>query len=105
MADRKAQLQKLLEREPNDPFLLYGLALEHKKSNEPQQALDLLDQVIAIDPLYCYAYFQSGQIKAATGDISGAKAILERGAAAAVKKMDAKAQSELLGALEELNSR
>lgn len=102
MSDRKAQLQKMLEREPNDPFLLYGLALEHKKAGEPQPALELLDRVIGIDPLYCYAYFQAGQIRAAAGDLTGARAVLQRGVAAAVKKNDAKAQGELLGALDEL---
>jgi tetratricopeptide (TPR) repeat protein len=102
MPDRKLQLQKLLEREPDDPFLVYGLALEHKKAGESKEALELLDRVISLDPLYCYAYFQSGQIRAAAGDVAGAKAVLQRGVNAAVKKNDSKAQGELLGALDEL---
>ena len=103
MADRKQQLEKMLEREPNDPFLLYGLALEHKKANELEPALQLLKRVIGIDPGYCYAYFQGGQILAGLGDVQAARNTLELGIAAARQKGDAHAESELSGALAELS--
>src|SRR5579875_2514347 len=100
MPDRMSQLQAMLAREPNDPFLLYALALEHKKANDFPPALQLLEKVIQIDPGYCYAYFQTGQIKAASGDVAGARDILQRGVNAAVRKADSKAQGELLAALD-----
>jgi len=32
MSTRLEQLEKMLQREPNDTFLLYGVAMEHKKT-------------------------------------------------------------------------
>jgi tetratricopeptide (TPR) repeat protein len=102
MSARSEQLEKLLQREPNDPFLLYGLALEHKKSNDLPRAIELLQCVIQVDPGYCYAYYQLGQIHAATGDAAAARCVLEQGIAAATKKGDAHAAQEIAAALAEL---
>ena len=41
-------------------FLVYGLALEHKKAGNASEAISLLDRVVALDPGYCYAYHQKG---------------------------------------------
>jgi tetratricopeptide (TPR) repeat protein len=102
MAGRMEQIEKMLEREPNDPFLLYGLALEHKKAADLSRAIELLQQVIQVDPGYCYAYYQLGQIQAASGDAPAAKRVFEQGIAAARKKGDAHAAEEIGGALAEL---
>jgi tetratricopeptide (TPR) repeat protein len=102
MSGRMQQLEKMLEREPNDPFLLYGLALEHKKGSNVPRAIELLQQVIQVDPGYCYAYYQLGQIHAANGDVPAAKRIYEQGIAAAGKKGDAHAAGEIGAALAEL---
>ena len=102
MAGRMEQLEKMLEREPNDPFLLYGLALEHKKTADLPRAIELLQQVIQVDPGYCYAYYQLGQIHTASGDVPAAKRVFEQGIAAARKKGDAHAAEEISGALAEL---
>jgi tetratricopeptide (TPR) repeat protein len=96
---RMQQLQKMLERTPNDPFLLYGLGLEFKKANEPKLALEYLARTIAVDPGYCYAYFQQGQVHELLGDTSSAKSSYLEGIDAAAKKGDAHARSELEGAL------
>ena len=34
----------MLERQPNDAFLLYGIALEHKKLNDHPKAIEYLDR-------------------------------------------------------------
>lgn len=99
MFTRMVQLQKMLEREPNDAFLLYGLALEHKKANEHEKALAYLARVTQIDPGYCYAYHQRGLIHEARGDTPAAKQAYEEGIAAAVKKGDAHAREEIAAAL------
>jgi tetratricopeptide (TPR) repeat protein len=96
---RMQQLQKMLERTPNDPFLLYGVALEFKKADAPAQALDYLAKTIAADPGYCYAYFQQGQVHELLGDMASAKSSYLEGIDAAAKKGDAHARSELEGAL------
>jgi tetratricopeptide (TPR) repeat protein len=102
MPTRSQQLEKMLEREPNDPFLLYGLALEHKKSSDFPRAIQLLHRTIEVDPGYCYAYYQLGQIHAANGDVATAKRVFEQGIAAATKKGDAHAAGEISAALAEL---
>jgi tetratricopeptide (TPR) repeat protein len=100
MSDRMVQLKKMLERQPNDTFLLYGIALEHKKANEFDQALEYLSQVIKNDPGYCYAYHQTGLIHEMRADLPAARTAYKDGIAAAIKKGDAHAQGEISAALE-----
>jgi Flp pilus assembly protein TadD len=99
MSTRLEQLQKMLAREPNDTFLLYGLAMEHKKAGDPMLALQLLEKVVQIEPGHGYAFFQRGQILEISGDLDGAKQAYSDGITAAVKSGDAHAKSELEGAL------
>ena len=96
---RLQNLRRMLERSPNDTFLLYGLALEFKKANDPSQAIANLDRVIQIDPGYCYAYFQRGQVYESIGDLDAARQSYREGIAAARNKGDEHARSELEGAL------
>ena len=97
--DRLAKLQQMLAREPNDTFLLYGIALEHKKLNDPKQAIEYLDRVIALDPGYCYAYHQKGLVYESSGDLDAARRSYRDGIEAARRKGDAHAQGEIEAAL------
>ena len=99
VSDRLEKLTKMLEREPDDTFLIYGLALEHKKLGDHAKAIALLDRVIQLDPGYCYAYFQKGSVLESTGDTSAAKAVYHAGIDAAKAKGDAHAQGEIEAAL------
>lgn len=94
------QLQVLLNKSPDDPFLLYGIALEHKKLGDAGQAVAYLDRVIAVEPLYCYAYYQRGQVLESQGEEESAKQAYRDGIAAATKKGDAHARGELESALD-----
>ena len=99
MSEKLPKLQAMLEKQPNDPFLLYGIAMEHKKLKDHAQVIAFLDRCIAADPNYCYAYFQRGQICEITGDFEAARRSYNDGIAAAKRTGDAHAQSELEGAL------
>ena len=99
VSDRLDKLAKMLEREPNDTFLIYGLALEHKKLGNTDEALKLLDRVITLDPGYCYAYHQKGLTFESTGDNEAAKSAYRAGISAAKQKGDAHAQGEIEAAL------
>ena len=99
VSERLQKLQKMLEREPGDTFLIYGLALEHKKLGDDARALELLDRVIQLDPGYCYAYVQKGAVFESAGDSDSAKSAYRAGIDAAKKKGDAHAQGELEAAL------
>ena len=101
-SERLEKLQKLLQREPNDTFLLYGIALEHKKLGDAKTAIAYLDRVIAADPGYCYAYHQKGLVYESQGDAESAKSAYRAGIDAATKKGDAHAQGEIQAALEML---
>ena len=99
---RMEQLHKLLDKTPADPFLTYGIALEHKKLGEATRAIEWLDKTIALDAKYCYAYYQKGQVLESTGDTEGARAAYLAGIGAANSAGDAHALGELQGALDML---
>lgn len=100
---RADQLQKLLEKSPGDPFLLYAFALELKKLNDKPRALDYLARTLAVDPHYHYAYYQQGQILESQGQTEAAKAAYDAGIAQARAAGDGKALGELEAARELLD--
>ena len=97
---RLDQLHKILERTPNDPFLTYGIALEHKNAGEPAAAIEWLDKTLTLDARYCYAYYQKGQVLESGGDFEAARAVYAAGITAAREAGDAHAQGEIQGALD-----
>jgi tetratricopeptide (TPR) repeat protein len=99
-SDRIEKLRRMLQNEPNDPFLLYSMAMEHRKLNQPAEALQHLERVLQIDPGYCYAYYQRGQIHESMDDPEAAKQAYRDGIAAAERVNDAHARSELAAALD-----
>ena len=99
-SERMRKLQAMLQKQPDDTFLLYGLALEYKKANDPARAVEFLDRVIRLDPGYCYAYHQKGLIHESTGDVESARRSYREGVEAAARKGDLHAQQEIAAALE-----
>ena len=98
-SDKLTQLFKLLQREPNDTFLLYGIGMEYKKLGALDKSIEYFDRTIQADQNYCYAYFQRGQVYEKSGESVKAKQSYQEGIAAARRVGDAHAQSELEGAL------
>ena len=96
---RLEKLQGMLEKSPGDTFLLYALALEHRKAGDMQSALKYLDSVIQHDWGYCYAYHQKGQILEAGGDLESARQAYQQGIDAAQRKGDEHARQEIAAAL------
>ena len=95
--------RRLLEKQPNDTFLLYGIALEHKKAGQTSEAIEYLDRVIQADPGYCYAYHQKGLIHESTGDTDAARQTYREGELPpAGQKGDLHAKGEIEAALEML---
>ena len=103
MSKRQDQLNKLLERTPNDAFLVYALAMEHRKAGDADDALRLLARVTELDPAYSYAHFQRGQIYESRSDVPAARAAYAAGVAAAEKAGDAKGHGEIGAALAALS--
>lgn len=100
MANRLAELERLLKHEPHDPFLRYGIAMEHKKAGRNDQALHWLAKTLEADATYCYAYFQQGQVHETQDDNDAARAAYERGIAKARQCNDAHAAGEMQVALD-----
>lgn len=103
MSERLAKLQRMLEQSPDDPFLLYGVGMEHRKAGRFDEAVEWFDRTLAIDPLYCYAYFQKGQTLEDAGQDDAAREAYLAGVSAAREKGDAHAESEIAGALRMLD--
>ena len=98
-SDRLQKLEQMLQREPNDTFLVYGLAMEYKKLAQPDKALEMFNRVIQLDPGYCYAYHQKGLVYESQGDAAAARQSYRDGIAAAEKTGDAHAREEIAAAL------
>jgi len=102
MPDRLDQLVKLHEADPADPFVTYGIALEHAKADRPDEALAWLDKTLSLDAGYLYAYFQKAKALGELGEDAAARAAAERGIEKAAEAGDDKALSELTDLLESL---
>jgi len=96
---RLEKLHAMLEKSPGDTFLLYAIALEHRKSGDAKSAMEFLDKVIQHDWGYCYAYHQKGQLLESTGDLPGAREAYRQGIDAAARKGDQHAGQEIAAAL------
>lgn len=97
---RLAQLEALLANDPDDPFLRYGIALEHKKAGRLTEALQWLEKTLKADAGYCYAYYQQGQVHEALGEPDAARTAYEQGLSAARAAGDAHAAGEMQAALD-----
>lgn len=96
------QLTRLLEAEPNDPFLLYGIAQEHLKNGDHDAAVEWFDRTIAADPKHAYAYFHKARAHEAADRREQAIESIRAGIVIARDTGDQKAWSELAGYLDEL---
>ena len=96
---RMRQLERMLQRQPDDPFLLYGMAMEYKKADQPAKALEYFGEVLRRDPNYCYAYYQRAQVHESLGDVEAARRTLREGLEAADRSGDGHARSEIEAAL------
>lgn len=98
--DRLAQLQKLHEADPSDPFCTYGIGMEHAKAGRRDEAIAWFERTLTTEPTYCYAYYQLGKTMAEAERPAEARDALERGIEAAIKAGDQHASEELTALLE-----
>lgn len=91
----------MLEKQPNDLFLQYALAMEYIGLQQPDKAQTLLRQIIATDEHYVSAYYQLGLLLQGK-DEAAAIAVFEKGMQEALLKGDRKTVNEFRSALDEL---
>lgn len=80
---RTVRLQELLENNPDDVFLNFGLAMELLKEDRKEEAIAQFDRVLDLDPNYVSAYIQKGNALIRLGRKDQAKETLAAGIAAA----------------------
>ncbi len=95
MNRRLEQLLDFYRKDASDPFVTYGIAMEYFKAGDVGQGLHWLDATIALDADYAYAYYQKARALAEDGRAEEARAAIEQGLAAASRKGDSHAASEL----------
>ena len=92
---RLEQLQALLDKEPDDAFLNFGVAMELAKAERYDESLARFDDVIRNDPNYVAAHFHKAKTLLAMGETEAAKAQLEKGIAQAGACGESHAQGEM----------
>src|SRR5205085_8970252 len=95
-------LNGFLQKDPDDSFSRYALALEYVKSGQSDDARREFETVMAKDPGYVATYYQLGQLYRTLGLKHEAEKTYRAGITAASKAGDAHTQSELEGAVESL---
>jgi Tfp pilus assembly protein PilF len=99
---RREKLEALLQDDPDDSFLRYAVAMEHKSEGEPAKALETLQEVLERDPQYVAAYFQAAQLLAEANQTDPARDLLRHGILVAERAGDSHAAGEMQGLLMQL---
>ena len=97
--NRLDQLKEMLKESPDDPFLLYAIALEHR-GNDTRIASELLREVIEKHPEYLPAYYQAAQIKEELSQLEEAITLYRTGMELAKNQNNLAALKELKAAYE-----
>jgi predicted Zn-dependent protease len=100
--DRIAMLSELLRQDPNNAFARYGLAMEYSNSGQLEQALDEFHKLLSANPDYAVGYFMAAQTLMKCDRTEEARKMLQDGIAAAQRKGDGHAQSEMQAMLDEI---
>lgn len=96
---RLAFLEKLTREGSEDPMAWYGLAMEYRKLERWDEALQTFTTLRARKPDYVAMYLMCGQMLEGVGRTDEAREWLEAGVEAARAKGDGHALSELEAAL------
>ncbi len=99
---RLKALQQFLEREPNDSFTRYALAMEYVSMKDIPQAITNLQELLEHDSAYISAYHQLGNLYQTTGKPLEAVKMLEKGIELAEHLGEIHAQKEMQELLDDI---
>ncbi len=97
--NRLEMLKKMVAENPQDSFLRYGLAMEHRNGGDLESAMAEFQTLLAANPDYVPAYFHGGQTLERMARTDEAREFYRNGIEASVRTGDAHARSELEAAL------
>jgi thioredoxin-like negative regulator of GroEL len=100
---RRQMLEEFVAKKPEDAFSRYGLAMECMNSGDPSAADGHFRALIERNADYIPAYLMYGQLLARESRTEEAKQVLSNGIAAASKKNDDHARSEMETLLNEIS--
>ena len=103
MSGRIQQLEAFAHEDPQDPFNLYALALEHAKSDR-RKAIDIYNQLLKTHPDYVPTYYQLGKLHIEFSENERALEVFDKGIRITREQKDHKALRELQSARQELLS-
>lgn len=99
--ERLERLLKYYSENPNDPFIIYGLALEYRKSGQQKEAWQYFKILLINHPDYLPTYYQAAEFAAEElGHLEEARQIYQTGLEKCRKQGDNFAQRELQSAYE-----
>ena len=97
---RRSQLEAMLQENPGDAFLEYGLAVEYLNEGDVDGGVSRLRRLLETSPDYCAAYFRAGQALAwmwsEVGESLMAALRAHPGVARQVKDLEAEVQAGAL---------
>jgi len=99
---RRQMLEEFVTRKPDDPFSRYGLAMECMNSGDPAAADRHFRLLLQSNADYVPAYLMYAQLLVRESRATEARTVLSSGIAAAEKKGDQHARSEMEGLLSEI---
>ena len=103
MSDREETIRAMLEKEPNDPFLHYSLAMEYASAGRAEDAVAAFRRCTELDENYLPAHVEAGKALRAAGKLDDARQTFTKAHDLAVKTGDShvadfvQAQLEALG--------
>jgi hypothetical protein len=100
---RRQMLEEFVAKKPDDAFSRYGLAMECMNSGDPSAADGHFRVLVEHNADYIPAYLMYGQLLARESRNEEARQVLSNGIAAAEKKGDQHARSEMETLLGELS--
>ena len=102
MSNRLEKLEALLQQDPGNALLGYGLAQELAGLGRLEDAAAQYQRLISVKPDYCAAYFHGARTLEQLGRRDDARAMYRAGIDTATRVGDQHAASEMQAALMEL---
>ncbi len=94
----------MVEQRPDEPFARYSLAMSHRSLGHDAEAALEFEELLRRKPDYVPAYLMLGQVLEVLARATDAARVYENGIAAAARKNEDHARSELGQALEALRA-
>ncbi len=94
---RLAELETLLDQNPDDPFIIYALAREYEQNMATMQALLMYEHLVTDHPVYVATYYHYAKLLFTLGNKNEALHLLEKGIEQGMNAKDMHAVSEMKG--------